>query len=64
MDTGQIVGLDEFVASYDKSAIATPLGTTFRFRVDEVAAVEAALDAGDLVLLSGRPGVGKSRLRA
>ena len=62
VDTGQIVGLDEFVASYDKSAIATPLGTTFRFRVDEVAAVEAALDAGDLVLLSGRPGVGKSRL--
>lgn len=62
VDTGQIVGLDEFVASYDKSAIATPLGTAFRFRDDEVAAVEAALDSGDLVILSGRPGVGKSRL--
>lgn len=62
VDTGQIVELDEFVAFYDKSAIATPLNTAFRFRDDEVAAVEAALDAGDLVILAGRPGVGKSRL--
>ena len=62
VDTGQIVTLDEFVAAYDKSAIATPLDTAFRFRDDEVAAVEAALDSGNLVILSGRPGVGKSRL--
>jgi hypothetical protein len=62
VDTGQIVGLDEFVAIYDKSAIATPLNTGFRFREDEVGAVDAALDASDLVILSGRPGVGKSRL--
>jgi hypothetical protein len=62
VDTGQIVGLDEFVASYDKSAIATPLNTGFRYREDEVGAVDAALDTGDLVILSGRPGVGKSRL--
>ena len=62
VDTGQIVTLDEFVASYDKSAIATPLDTAFCYREDELASVEAALDAGDLVILSGRPGVGKSRL--
>jgi hypothetical protein len=62
VDTGQIVTLDEFVASYDKSAIATPLDIGFRFRDDEVTAAEAALDAGDLVILSGRPGIGKSRL--
>lgn len=62
VDTGQIVTLDEFVDSYDKSAIATPLSTEFRFREDEVAAVEAALETGDLIILSGRPGLGKSRL--
>lgn len=62
VDTGQIVTLDEFVGSYDKSAIATPLDTAFRFREEEIAAAEAALEAGDLVILSGRPGVGKSRL--
>jgi hypothetical protein len=62
VDTGQIVTLDEFVAAYDKSAIATPLDTAFRFRDDEVTAAEAALHAGDLVIFSGRPGVGKSRL--
>lgn len=62
VDTGQIVGLDEFIESYDKSAIATPLDTAFRFRDDEAGAIHAALDSGDLVILSGRPGVGKSRL--
>jgi hypothetical protein len=62
VDTGQIVKLDEFVASYNRNAIATPLNTEFRFRDDEAGAVDAALNSGDLVILSGRPGVGKSRL--
>ena len=62
VDTGQIVTLDEFVAAYNKNAIATPLNTAFRFREVEVQAAEAALEASDLVILSGRPGVGKSRL--
>jgi len=62
VDTGQIVTLDEFVALYDMSATATPLETGFHSRGDEVAAAQAALDAGDLVIFSGRPGVGKSRL--
>jgi hypothetical protein len=62
LDTGQIVTLDEFVESYDKSAIATPLDMSFRFRDDELAAVEAGLVTADLVIISGRPGVGKSRL--
>lgn len=62
VDTGQIVTLDEFVASYDKSAIATPLDIEFRYRDDEVTAAKAALDAGHLVIVAGRPGIGKSRL--
>lgn len=62
VDTGQIVTLDDFVSSYDKSSIATPLDTEFRFREVELDEVEAALESGNLVVLSGRPGVGKSRL--
>lgn len=63
VDIGQIVTLDEFVASYDESAIATPLEIAFRFRDDEVPAAEAALDACDLVILSGARGSGNRAWR-
>lgn len=62
IDTGQIVSLEEFIALYGRNALATPLDITFRFREDEVVQVLAALDTADLVIVSGRTGVGKSRL--
>lgn len=62
VDTGQIVSLDEFVASYGKNALATPLDTTIQFRDDDIARGVAALESRNLLTISGRPGVGKSRL--
>jgi hypothetical protein len=62
IDTGQIVSPEEFVSLYGRSAVATPLDIGFHFRADEVEQVLAALTAGNFVILSGRTGVGKSRL--
>lgn len=62
VDTGQIVGPEEFVRLYGRNALATPLDTEFQFREEEVEEVLSALETGDLVIVSGRSGVGKSRL--
>lgn len=61
VDTGQIVTPDEFVTKYDKNAIATPLSTTFHFREEELAQVLQELEESNLVVVSGKAGVGKSR---
>ena len=61
VDTGQILTPDEFVTAYGKNAIATPLSTTFHFREEELAQVLQELEESNLVVVSGKPGVGKSR---
>lgn len=62
VDTGQIIQAEEFVTAYNKSNFATSLDTTFRFREEEVNQVLTALETGDLVIIAGHPGVGKTRL--
>ncbi|AVH72578.1 hypothetical protein [Nostoc sp. 'Lobaria pulmonaria (5183) cyanobiont'] len=61
VDTGQIVDLDEFIKAYDKKA-ATPLNTTFHFREEELKQVLQGLNNSNLVIVSGKAGIGKSRL--
>lgn len=61
VDTGQIVTPDEFVTAYGKNAIATPLSTTFHFREEELAQVLQEIEESNLVVVFGKPGVGKSR---
>jgi hypothetical protein len=62
VDTGQIVHLDEFVAAYNKNKLATGLDTSFHFREEEVEQTLQGLEENHLVIVSGRAGVGKSRL--
>ncbi len=62
VDTGQIIPPDEFVAAYNKNKLATELDTTFRFREEEVEQTLQGLKEGNLIIVSGRAGVGKSRL--
>ena len=62
IDTGQIVSPDEFVATYNKSKLVARLDTAFHFRDEKVEEVLQGLNEGDLVIVSGRPGIGKSRL--
>jgi len=60
--SGQILRPEEFVTVYSKGSLATPLDTPFYFREDEVTQALAALATSDVVLLTGRTGVGKSRV--
>jgi hypothetical protein len=62
VDTGQIVPPTEFIDTYNKDKLATRLDTTFHFRAKEVEQASQGLEENDLVIVSGRPGVGKSRL--
>jgi hypothetical protein len=62
LDTGQIITLNEFVSAYGKSAVATPLDTVIRFRDEDIERGLAGLHAGDVLIVAGPPGVGKSRL--
>jgi hypothetical protein len=62
VDTGQVVLPDEFIANYNKNKLATPLSTAFHFRDNEVERVLKGLKETNLVTVSGRAGVGKSRL--
>ncbi len=61
VDTGQILSPDEFVTNYGRHALATPLDTEFHFRETEIANALRCLESSDIIIISGRPGVGKSR---
>lgn len=61
VDTGQVIPTDEFVSIYNKNALATPLNTIFHFREEEVKKALQGLTESNLVIVSGRAGVGKSR---
>ncbi len=56
------MSIEDFIAAYNKSALATPVDTAFRFREADRERLIAGLNSRDLVLVSGRPGVGKTRL--
>ena len=64
LDTGQVVSLNKFVEEYDngKQKLATPLGGVFLHRDKELEDVKNKLANGDIVIVSGPAGVGKSKL--
>lgn len=64
IDTGQILPFDKFIAEYNNKAnqLSTPLDNEFLHRNDELQEILDYLDAGDLLLLSGAPGVGKTKI--
>ena len=61
VDTGQIVSMDDFVVAYNKRSFTTPLDTVFKFREEELKQVARMLADKGLALVSGRPGIGKTR---
>ncbi|NET27594.1 ATP-binding protein [Okeania sp. SIO1I7] len=62
VDTGQIVDIDEFITTYNKRKIVAPLDTKFYFRENEIKEILQGLEENNLVIVSGKAGVGKSRL--
>ena len=64
LDTGQIVSIENFIKEYDRASkgIATPLNNTFLHREKELKQLSNALDSHDFIILTGAPGVGKTKL--
>ena len=62
VDTRQIITPDEFVLGYNRNSFATPLNTKFHFKQQELDKSLETLEDHDLLIISGRSGVGKSRL--
>lgn len=64
LDTGQIVSIDNFIKEYDRASkgIATPLNNTFLHRETELEQLSNVIDSHDFIILTGAPGVGKTKL--
>ncbi|MBW2741419.1 MAG: hypothetical protein JRE64_21825, partial [Deltaproteobacteria bacterium] len=62
IDTGQILPPDEFITSWNKNRLATRLDTSFHFRDEEVKIVLQGIESNNLFIVSGRAGIGKSKL--
>lgn len=62
IDTGQILSPGDFVKEYQNSKYATPLDNEFYYRETEKNNILEALNSNDLIVLLGKPGVGKTRL--
>ncbi len=60
--TGQIRTPADFVQAYDSNEIAAPLDTVFSYRDKEVKQLQEAFLSNRVVILTGRAGVGKTRL--
>ena len=60
--TEQIQNLDDFVESYNSNKLSASLSTPFLFREDEIKTIETLLQKHDIIVLSGRAGVGKTKL--
>jgi hypothetical protein len=62
VDTGQVLAPSDFVEVFGRNELATPLDTAFRGRGADVDDVLHRLQTGNLLVVSGRAGVGKTRL--
>lgn len=62
IDTGQVLGLDEFIRQYDRSSPVSPLSIDFALREDELHKALDHLGTNDLLIITGPAGVGKTRL--
>ena len=64
LDSGQIVSIDQFIEEYNNASkgIATPLNNPFVHRENELKELSGYIAKDDLVILSGVPGVGKTKL--
>ncbi|MBI5136862.1 MAG: hypothetical protein HZA24_05935 [Nitrospirae bacterium] len=62
VDTGQVLSPEEFVLRHDAKRSAAPLDIGFCLREDQRDQITALLDTNGVVILSGPPGTGKTRL--
>lgn len=61
-DSGQILNVEEFVNQNERSKFSTTLSNTFFSREDEINEALKCLNEGYNLLLSGKAGIGKTKL--
>ncbi|MBS1633848.1 MAG: ATP-binding protein, partial [Bacteroidetes bacterium] len=62
IDTHQILTLDTFIEEYESTGYATQLSNKFLHRENEVAQLGNLINTSQISVLTGPPGVGKSKL--
>lgn len=64
LDTGQLLPLQNFIEEYNNKAgkLSTPLDNEFLNRKTELAEIEANFSTTDILIISGFPGVGKTKI--
>ncbi|KAF9658507.1 hypothetical protein ABHQ57_10970 [Tenacibaculum sp. ZH5_bin.1] len=64
LETGQILPFDKFISEYNNKAnqLSTRLDNIFLHRNTELRKIENSLNLKDLLILSGKPGVGKTKI--
>ena len=64
LDTGQIVSIEKFIDEYNRASkgISTPIDNTFLHRKEELNELKAGVHSNDFIILTGAPGVGKTKL--
>ncbi|OFD47716.1 ATP-binding protein [Bacillus mycoides] len=62
IDTQQILEIEDFVSINDSAKLATPLKMDIFGREEKIENILKAMDEEQIILISGLPGVGKTRL--
>lgn len=62
IDTQQILSPPDFISEYEKGKLATSLSNKIYFRTEEINDAISLLKTNHILILTGSPGVGKSRL--
>ncbi len=62
LDTGQILKPIDFIENYQRNKFATKIDNKFLFRENEKKKILKELKKQDLIILSGKAGVGKTKL--
>ena len=62
IDSKQILDVEDFITEYEHSKFAIPIGTKFHFREEEKKTIMKFFTNKNIILVSGDPGVGKTRL--
>ncbi|MEH7419890.1 MULTISPECIES: hypothetical protein [Bacillus cereus group] len=62
IDTQQILDLEDFIKLNDSGKLATPLDMDIFGREEEIADIIKSIDENQITVLSGLPGIGKTRI--